>query len=153
MVSVFWICRVRFRNYIPKDDGLKEKMDNVIVNEKPLDYESDLKASSTMPGVDSTSIEWLVAEWWDQSCSKKAELGPKKRNWTQNGEIGERDSESDDSNAKFFFTIHLMHRREDWSWRKWFGRRVKIVVTVVVSFNLFVSSSVLLFPRDFNSEQ
>lgn len=43
--------RIRFRNYIPRDDALKEKMDNVVVNEKPLDYEADLKASTAMPGV------------------------------------------------------------------------------------------------------
>ncbi|KAK8799202.1 pre-mRNA splicing factor protein [Blastocystis sp. subtype 4] len=55
---------VRFRNYIPKDDGLKEKMDNVVVDEKPLDYESDLKASSAMPG-----------------RNDEINLAPKKPNW------------------------------------------------------------------------
>ena len=43
--------RIRFRNYIPKDDTLKEKVDTVVVKDAPLDFESDLKASMEMPGV------------------------------------------------------------------------------------------------------
>ena len=43
--------RIRFRNYIPKDDTLKEKVDTVVVKDDPLDFESDLKASMVMPGV------------------------------------------------------------------------------------------------------
>lgn len=45
---------IRFRNYIPRDDELQKKVDNVVVNEKPLDYETDLKASTVMPGVRKT---------------------------------------------------------------------------------------------------
>lgn len=42
---------IRFRNYIPKDDALKEKMDTVVAKDDPLDFAEDLKASMEMPGV------------------------------------------------------------------------------------------------------
>ncbi|KAK8808732.1 hypothetical protein WA538_002359 [Blastocystis sp. DL] len=55
---------IRFRNYIPKDDTLKEKVDTVVVKDDPLDFESDLKASMEMPGRNDT-----------------INLAPKKPNW------------------------------------------------------------------------
>ena len=51
ILKQFSYCSIRFRNYTPKDDSLKEKVSNVVINEKPLNYEDDLKAAAEMPSV------------------------------------------------------------------------------------------------------
>lgn len=66
--------RIRFRNYIPKDDTLKEKVDTVVVKDDPLDFESDLKASMEMPGVS-------FCDRFDLQRNDTINLAPKKPNW------------------------------------------------------------------------
>ena len=68
------IHSIRFRNYVPRDDELQKKVDNVVVNEKPLDYETDLKASTVMPGVG----EYVQC---DHQRNDEINLASRKPNW------------------------------------------------------------------------
>lgn len=65
------LCSIRFRNYTPKDDSLKEKVDNVVINQKPLSYEEDLKAASSMPSVGIHLLFNCLENRWNQSGSEK----------------------------------------------------------------------------------
>ena len=43
--------RIRFRNYTPSDDGLRTQIENVVVSNKGLSYEEELKEATKMPSV------------------------------------------------------------------------------------------------------
>ena len=42
---------IRFRNYVPTDANLKERVDTVVVNETTLDYKESMKEATDMPSV------------------------------------------------------------------------------------------------------
>ncbi|KAK8830631.1 hypothetical protein WA577_004360 [Blastocystis sp. JDR] len=55
---------IRFRNYVPTDANLKERVDTVVVNETTLDYKESMKEATDMP-----------------SRNEEINLAPKKPNW------------------------------------------------------------------------
>lgn len=87
---------IRFRNYTPKDDSLKEKVDNVVINQKPLSYEEDLKAASSMPSVDIHILFDCLEDRWNQPGSKETKLGFASRNWVQDECFRKTNTKGDD---------------------------------------------------------